>query len=382
MSESPAGEAGMLRGCLATLAIVLLAIVAAPAAGSDGTPPRAGAPEATLQVVLPQPLFGLEGPTTTLAALRGQVVVMGFVDESCSGCDEMADLLQYAGSGSGALALGVASGVDRATALRIATKKEGRGQRYLPMVVDRDSSLATAFGVTRLPALVVVDRRGRIAARRDAPLSVRRVGDLVAGFVAEPPPRVLPPPPRLLVPVSTLRRPATRDLGPLPSFLTRPGRSCPWARNSLRLAARSPAGRRLIVGRALDGGVVAVLLSPGGRSASMGCGLGTTRAGRERAVRQMRRSGLVTSFGEGGAGRPPVHALLLSDGFDRVRYGDRVIEVQDNGVILEGLPSAESALLEGPAGTRRVRFPSDGLPRAIGEGAAGGDARPSAAAPS
>lgn len=367
MGDASTGRTAAFRGWVAAL-IVLLASAAGPAAGSVAVPDRPEAPDVTLQVVQPEPMFGLEGPTTTLAALRGQVVVMGFVDDSCAGCDEMADLLQYAGSGSGALALGVASGVDRASALRIANRREGRGRRHLAMVVDPDGSLATAFGVTRLPGLVVVDRSGRIAARRDAPFSLRRVDDLLAPFVAEPPPRVLPPAPRLLVPVSVLRRPATRGLGVLPRFLTRPGRGCPWVRNSLRLAARSAAGRRLIVGRALDGGVVAALLSPDGRSGSFGCGLGTSRAGRERAARKMRRSGLVTFFGEGRGSRPPVYALLVADGYDRVRYGDRVIDIQDNGVILEGLPTADSAYLEGPAGTRRVRFPPGPTARAIADG--------------
>mgnify|MGYP001411159091 CR=1 FL=1 len=75
-----------LAGALALLGLIALLIIKGPSA-DDSAPAAIGdpGPAVTFPIVYPDPTYGINEPTTTLASLRGQVVVLGFLDDRCAG---------------------------------------------------------------------------------------------------------------------------------------------------------------------------------------------------------------------------------------------------------------------------------------------------------
>ena len=107
------------------------------------------------------PVLGA-GATQSVAALRGQVVVLNFWASWCIPCRTEAPILErahrrLAASGSGTV-LGVTYNDSRPASLAFADKY---GMNF-PSVRDVGAKLAERYGTHRVPETFVIDRRGRV----------------------------------------------------------------------------------------------------------------------------------------------------------------------------------------------------------------------------
>jgi peroxiredoxin len=119
------------------------------------SPPRAGepAPDCRLQ--------DLRGSTVKLSDLRGKVVVVHFWATWCPHCLSEMPLLQKLEARlryEGVQILAVNLGEPRRKVERYAREMA----LSFPILLDARGKAAQAFGVTGLPATVIVDREGRI----------------------------------------------------------------------------------------------------------------------------------------------------------------------------------------------------------------------------
>jgi len=113
----------------------------------------------------PLPVMDGDG-RRALDSFRGQIVVVSFIASWCEPCRQEARLVD----GAGARLRADGSG----TALLIATNDHERFARAfvaqhrlrLSVLVDRDGSVAKAYGVNGIPTTFVLDARGRIVAIR------------------------------------------------------------------------------------------------------------------------------------------------------------------------------------------------------------------------
>jgi cytochrome c biogenesis protein CcmG, thiol:disulfide interchange protein DsbE len=115
------------------------------------------------------PVVTLDGTATDLrAVLRGRVAVVSFWATWCDACvgeiDALKRLQAQAAARRDAVVVGVAVGETRETVAAFARE---RGLPYAQLV-DTDFRLADALGESRVPATLVVDRRGRIVFRGGA----------------------------------------------------------------------------------------------------------------------------------------------------------------------------------------------------------------------
>jgi cytochrome c biogenesis protein CcmG/thiol:disulfide interchange protein DsbE len=107
------------------------------------------------------PVLGSQG-TQSVAALRGQVVVLNFWASWCIPCRTEAPILERAherlsASGTGTV-LGVTYNDSTPAALTFADKY---GMSF-PSVRDVGTKLAERYGTNRVPETFVIDRRGRV----------------------------------------------------------------------------------------------------------------------------------------------------------------------------------------------------------------------------
>ncbi len=113
-------------------------------------------------VGLPAPSFKevspLAGAPRTLEALRGHVVVLDFWAAWCGPCRALAPRLSALKDRFGAQGLSVV-GVTTDEASSAAIFAERHQMRY-PSVVDDDARTSKTYGVTSLPTMVVIDKRG------------------------------------------------------------------------------------------------------------------------------------------------------------------------------------------------------------------------------
>lgn len=306
-------------------------------------------------MVFPDPMQRVEAPRTDLRTLRGQVVVLAFLDDACPGCDQTADLLQSLGPG-GVTALGVATGISPARAYALATRRTGQTVRAVAMASDPKGALARAFGLTSLPSVLVLDRRGRVAERLDGPPSQEALAALLKPLLAEPSPGGLVPV-RTRPHLSAFDRPAGL-LRALPPFLTDARTPCPFVPGSLRLIARSTSGMRLFVARGIDGGIVTATASPRGAptTGSLGCGAARFPEARRRQLQHIQASGVVSVSSGQTPGQPFTYTLVVLDGYTELRADGVTYPISDNGVIIEGLIRDRFVVISGPAGARRVRI--------------------------
>ncbi len=138
----------------------------------------------------PAPAWQDLTPTTgfpaSLAALRGRVVVVDFWATWCGPCREVAPVLSGWQARYGAQGLSVV-GITTDSVDAAATFRDGLGLRY-PMASDLHAATSGAYGVSALPTLFILDKRGIV---RD--LSVgsgggeeARLEALVQTLLAEP----------------------------------------------------------------------------------------------------------------------------------------------------------------------------------------------------
>ncbi len=130
----------------------------------------------------------LSGAPASMGALRGKVVIVDFWATWCGPCRELAPALSGLQARYGAQGLTVV-GITTDPAAAAATFKERVDMRY-PLVIDPRGETSRVYGVSALPTMFVVDKRGVI---RDVdvgydPESAARLEVLVRGLLAEPAP--------------------------------------------------------------------------------------------------------------------------------------------------------------------------------------------------
>lgn len=138
---------------------------------------RPPAPQASL------PVLG-GGGERSLADYRGQVVVLNLWASWCPPCVDELPLLQRTQGrleGRGATVLGVNYKDIPEDALRF----ERRYKLTFASLRDRDGEYAERYGSTAFPETFVIDRGGRIAARRRGPVDQRWLDQTLPPLLAE-----------------------------------------------------------------------------------------------------------------------------------------------------------------------------------------------------
>lgn len=350
-------------GALAGIVLIALLIVQGPSGDRREAGVGRPAPQVTFQVVYPDPTYGLVAPETTMASLRGQVVVLSFIDPDCADCGAAADVLG-AVTRTPASALIVVSGRPAAEARRFGTgpvtittpKGETRNAyRGIATAADPDGAVERAFGVTTHPTIVVIDRRGRVVRRSTTVPGARGFQRYVARLAAQPAPADLPAAPPVEPHLAVFDDPATLWDGH-PRSLWPGGIPCPYVPGSIRLAATGPRGEALLLAQGLGGSMIQVEHWGGALATAIGCGAARTATARAREARMARGRGHlgVTS---GSAGARYGFAVVILDGYDRITVDGVTYPVPHNGFIRTFPQRPSRVVISGPAGERRVSLP-------------------------
>jgi cytochrome c biogenesis protein CcmG/thiol:disulfide interchange protein DsbE len=148
---------------LATVGAAVVAVVAVLATGL-GRDPSASASPLVGRTAPDFTLGGIDGPAVTLSSLRGQVVVLNFWASWCTECHEEQDALDQTWQryrDSGMVLLGV-DFEDTGDGARDYMHQSGL---TYPVVEDKDSKTALAYGIRGIPETFLIDRSGRIVDR-------------------------------------------------------------------------------------------------------------------------------------------------------------------------------------------------------------------------
>jgi thiol-disulfide isomerase/thioredoxin len=127
-------------------------------------------------------LKGLEGGTVKAKDLSGEVVVLQFWASWCQGCaDVMVDLHKLLKDDRGVtyLPVSVDETMGEARSYFVHQRPAVRPLRKIAYF-DADATLASGLDITALPAVVVVDKKGRIVQRIIGHPSSRQLRDLQA----------------------------------------------------------------------------------------------------------------------------------------------------------------------------------------------------------
>jgi thiol-disulfide isomerase/thioredoxin len=105
-------------------------------------------------------------PVDIARVARGRVALVSLWATWCEACKKEMDALDRldAKTGNDAVVIGVAVGEERE---KVAAFAQQRGLRYVQLV-DTDFAFADAVGQRRVPATLVLDRRGEIVFRGEA----------------------------------------------------------------------------------------------------------------------------------------------------------------------------------------------------------------------
>jgi peroxiredoxin len=177
--------AGPLLSLAAGLALIAASLLGFWWLGqSESSAPVSGWPQGQ-----PAPDFALDdldGRTVRLSDLRGQVVLINLWATWCSPCRaEMPDLvtLYQAYKDQGFVILGVD---DRERAQTVADFVARNPMPY-PILLDPDSRVARAYGVSYLPASFLIDRRGVLRATLPGQSARVRLENAIKPLLAEKP---------------------------------------------------------------------------------------------------------------------------------------------------------------------------------------------------
>lgn len=168
---------------LGTVIVAVAAVVAVLATGL-GRDPAATASPLVGRAAPDFTLGGIEGQPVTLSKLRGQVVVMNFWASWCTECHEEQDALDQTWQryrDSGVVMLGV-DFQDTSDGARDYMHQSGL---TYPVVEDKESKTALAYGIRGIPETFLIDRTGqivdRIIGRVDADRLARGIEPLLKG---------------------------------------------------------------------------------------------------------------------------------------------------------------------------------------------------------
>jgi len=135
-------------------------ITSALARGDRVEPPR---PERAL------PVLGSPDGTGTVADYRGKVVVLNVWASWCKPCTEELPLLERTHQRIASRG-GTVVGLNTRDVSSEALAFVRRFDLTFPSLRDRDAELARAYGTSQYPETYVLDRRGRVAAKRIGPV--------------------------------------------------------------------------------------------------------------------------------------------------------------------------------------------------------------------
>ncbi|HEX8104400.1 MAG TPA: TlpA disulfide reductase family protein [Solirubrobacteraceae bacterium] len=129
-------------------------------------------------------LLGAPGRTSSLADYRGKVVVLNFWASWCDPCVGELPLLERTQQAI-ARRNGTVIGVNLRDVSSDALKFVRRFELSYPSLRDPDADYARAYGTANYPETFVLDRRGRIAARRRGPVDQKWLDRTLPPLLAE-----------------------------------------------------------------------------------------------------------------------------------------------------------------------------------------------------
>jgi thiol-disulfide isomerase/thioredoxin len=150
----------------------------------------------------------LAGAPASLAQLKGRVVIVDFWASWCGPCRMLAPRLSGLKDKLGAQGLSVV-GITTDDAERAAVFAERHQMRY-GIVVDKDGDTSRAYGITGLPTMLLIDKKGVVrevfVGFDPSPSGDARLEGAVKALLAEPG----PPPPPATPPAPSAPRPPGR----------------------------------------------------------------------------------------------------------------------------------------------------------------------------
>ncbi|TQV64932.1 MAG: TlpA family protein disulfide reductase [Halothiobacillaceae bacterium] len=130
------------------------------------------------------PIALLDGPATSLGALRGKPVLLTFWATTCPGCiEEIPHLNDLHGryGPRGLRVIGVAMSYDQEQQVR--ALRERKGIAY-PIAHDRDGQLSEAMGKVRLtPTSFLIDPQGQVVYQKIGAFDLGKVSSLIEGML-------------------------------------------------------------------------------------------------------------------------------------------------------------------------------------------------------
>jgi cytochrome c biogenesis protein CcmG, thiol:disulfide interchange protein DsbE len=168
MSQAPHSKRESNQGYLTALLVVLVSV----GVGVFGLPrlSRHASHSSSPLIGQPAPDFMLRaisetglGKTQRLSDLQGKTIVLDFFASWCAPCRQQAPIVERVARRLSGPKLSV-YGVNTSDELGAAQRYMGAMHPSYPVLFDADAEAANAFGVSGLPTLLVIDKRGIVRA--------------------------------------------------------------------------------------------------------------------------------------------------------------------------------------------------------------------------